>query len=74
MQVRNAKPREKAYKLADGGGLYLEITSKGGKLWRVKFRQRDDTENRLSFGVYPEVWSAADSDGTALSFFSFSKL
>jgi integrase len=55
LQVRNAKPREKAYKLADGGGLYLEVTPKGGKLWRMKFRQLDGTENRLSFGAYPEV-------------------
>lgn len=55
LQVRNAKPREKAYKLADGGGLYLEIMPTGGKLWRMKFRQLDGTENRLSFGAYPEV-------------------
>ncbi len=26
-QVETAKPKEKTYKLADGGGLYLEITS-----------------------------------------------
>lgn len=25
LQVRNAKPREKDYKLFDGGGLYLEV-------------------------------------------------
>jgi len=30
LQIRNAKPREKPYKLADGGGLYLEITPAGG--------------------------------------------
>jgi hypothetical protein len=28
---KTAKPKEKAYKLADGGGLYLEITPSGGK-------------------------------------------
>lgn len=55
LQVRNAKPADKVYKLADGGGLYLEVTPKGSKLWRMKFRQLDGTENRLSFGVYPEV-------------------
>jgi integrase len=55
LQVRNAKPKDKPYKLADGGGLYLEVTPKGSKLWRMKFRQMDGTENRLSFGSYPEV-------------------
>ena len=29
---KNAKPKDKAYKLSDGGGLYLEITPKGSKL------------------------------------------
>ncbi len=43
LQVRNAKPRDKVYKLADGGGLYLEVTPKGSKLWRMKFRQHDGT-------------------------------
>jgi hypothetical protein len=37
--VKNAGKREKSYKLADGGGLYLEVTSKGAKLWRMKFVQ-----------------------------------
>jgi hypothetical protein len=35
--VRNAKPREKEYKLSDSGGLYLLITPAGGKLWRLNF-------------------------------------
>lgn len=55
VQVKNAKPKEKAYKLADGGGLYLEIVPTGSKLWRMKFRQANGKENRLSFGKYPEV-------------------
>lgn len=55
IQVKNAKPREKAYKLADGGGMYLEITPTGSKLWRMKFRQANGSESRLAFGTYPEV-------------------
>ena len=55
VQVKSAKPKEKAYKLADGGGLYLEIVPTGSKLWRMKFRQANGKENRLSFGKYPEV-------------------
>ncbi|SMP83314.1 hypothetical protein SAMN06295888_1862 [Desulfonatronum zhilinae] len=35
--IRNAKPREKAYRLFDGGGLYLEVSPAGGKLWRLKY-------------------------------------
>jgi integrase len=55
LQVRNAKAKDKPYKLADGGGLYLEVMPSGGKLWRMKFRQSDGKENRLSFGAFPEV-------------------
>lgn len=54
-QVKNAKPKDKSYKLFDGGGLYLEVTTSGGKLWRMKYRKVDGKENRLAFGAYPEV-------------------
>ena len=37
-QIKNAKPAAKAYKLADGRGLYLQVTPAGGKLWRWKYR------------------------------------
>ena len=33
-----AKPKKKAYRLFDGGGLYLEISPSGGKWWRLKYR------------------------------------
>jgi hypothetical protein len=36
--IRSARPREKAFKLFDGRGLYLEVTPTGGKLWRLKYR------------------------------------
>ncbi|MFZ6754509.1 tyrosine-type recombinase/integrase [Undibacterium sp. Dicai25W] len=55
IQVKNAKPKEKAYKLADGGGMYLEVTPTGSKLWRMKFMQANGRESRLAFGTYPEV-------------------
>ncbi len=55
MQVRNSKPKDRSYKLADGGGLYLEVTPTGSKLWRMKFMQASGKESRLSFGKYPEV-------------------
>ena len=52
---KTAKPREKAYKLFDGGGLYLEITPTGSKLWRLKYRSIDGKEKRASFGPYPLI-------------------
>ena len=36
--IRNVKPIEKTRKLFDGGGLYLEISPRGGKWWRWKYR------------------------------------
>jgi integrase len=55
MQVRNAKPKDKAYKLFDGGGLYLHVLPNGSRIWRLKFRQFDGKENLLTFGPYPEI-------------------
>lgn len=52
--VRTAKPKDKSYKLSDGGGMYLEVSPKGGKWWRLKYRV-DGKEKRISLGVYPDV-------------------
>ncbi len=52
--IKSAKAGEKARKMFDGGGLYLEIPPRGRKRWRLKFRFRGK-ENRLSLGVYPDV-------------------
>lgn len=52
--IRNAKPADKPRKLADGGGLYIEVAPSGGKWWRFKYRF-DGKEKRLSLGVYPDV-------------------
>lgn len=52
--IRSAKPAEKPYKLFDGGGLYLEVSPSGGKLWRLKYRILGK-EKRLAMGRYPDV-------------------
>jgi integrase len=52
--IRNAKPGEKAIKLADGGGMFLLVTPAGGKLWRLKYRV-DGREKLLAIGAYPEI-------------------
>ena len=53
-QIKNARPADKAYKLADSGGLYLQVTPAGGKLWRLKYRI-SGKEKLLSIGKYPEI-------------------
>lgn len=52
--IKTAKPQNKAYKLFDGGGLYLEVAPSGGKWWRYKYRF-GGKEQRLSLGTYPDV-------------------
>ncbi|HWU35760.1 MAG TPA: integrase arm-type DNA-binding domain-containing protein [Methylovorus sp.] len=52
--VRKAKPEDKPYKMADGGGMYLEVMPNGSKYWRMKYRI-EGKEKRLAFGVYPDV-------------------
>ncbi|WP_340615403.1 tyrosine-type recombinase/integrase [Xenorhabdus entomophaga] len=53
-QIEASKPKEKDYKLSDGGGLYLLIKSNGSKYWRLKYRT-DGKEKLLAIGVYPTV-------------------
>lgn len=59
LQIRQAKPKEKPYKLFDGGGLFLEVSTSGGKLWRFKYRF-GGLEKKLSLGAFPAV-SLADA-------------
>ncbi|MBZ0103104.1 MAG: integrase arm-type DNA-binding domain-containing protein [Thermoanaerobaculia bacterium] len=59
--IRGAKPREKAFKLFDGAGLYLEVTPAGGRLWRFKYRYQG-RERKLALGKFPEVSLAAARD------------
>lgn len=52
--LRAAKPAEKPYRLYDTNGLYVEVTTAGGKLWRLKYRF-GSKEKRLALGAYPDV-------------------
>jgi hypothetical protein len=52
--IRNAKPRERPYKLGDASGLYLLVTPSAGKWWRLKYRFGGKAK-LLSFAVYPQV-------------------
>ena len=53
-KVRNAKPKEKQYKLFDTDGLFMIVTPRGGKWWRFKYRF-GGKEKLMSLGTYPEI-------------------
>ena len=52
--VDKAKPKAKDYKLSDGYGLHLLVTTSGGKLWHFNYRF-DNKQKTLAFGSYPEI-------------------
>ena len=53
-QVKNAAPREKDYRLSDGGNLYLLVKAGGQKHWRMKYRV-GGKERMLAIGPFPEI-------------------
>jgi integrase len=53
-RVRNAKPKATAYKLSDGGGMYLLVTPRGARYWRLDYRFAGKRRT-LALGVYPIV-------------------
>jgi integrase len=50
--IRNAKPKAKAYKLSDGGGMYLLVKPDGARYWRLDYRFAGKRRT-LALGVYP---------------------
>jgi integrase len=61
VEIRNAKPRSKPYKMSDGGWLFLLVNPGGSKLWRIAYRFGGH-EKSLSLGAYPDV-SLQDARG-----------
>lgn len=51
---RNAKPKDKPYKIADEKGLFMYVTTQGSKYWRFKYRF-GGKEKLLALGVYDDV-------------------
>jgi len=62
-KIKNAKPKDKAYKLSDGGGLFLLINPSGSKYWRLKYYFAGK-EKTLSIGTYPDVGLASARETT----------
>lgn len=53
-QIKNAKPKEKCYRLNDGEGLYIRIETNGSKRWRFDYTIRENRKT-LSLGTYPKI-------------------
>ena len=53
-KLKKLKPMEKAYRIADQGGLCIEVRSTGTKLWRVRYRYAGKA-SMISLGEYPIV-------------------
>ncbi|MHC6528400.1 integrase arm-type DNA-binding domain-containing protein [Vibrio proteolyticus] len=55
-QIKQAKPKEKEYTLADGNGLLLRIRPNGAKSWMFNYYVPiTKKRNKISFGNYPDV-------------------
>ena len=51
---KNAEPKDRPYKVTDGGGVYLYVMPTGAKYWHFKYHYAGK-EKRLALGVYPDV-------------------
>lgn len=52
--IRNAKAKDRPYKMADAQGMHLLVKPNGGKYWHLKYRFAGK-EKILALGVYPET-------------------
>ncbi len=46
-------PDRNRLRLADFGGMYLEVSPSGKKNWFLKYRRPDGKEARMALGGYP---------------------
>ncbi len=52
--IKNAKPKDKPYKLTDEKGMFLLINPNGSKYFRMDYRF-DGKRKTLALGIYPEI-------------------
>lgn len=52
---KNLKATGKVYRIADGGGLTLEISATGSKLWRLWISSPRYQQERSTSGFYREM-------------------
>src|SRR5262245_23932390 len=60
-KLKALKPREKLYRVADSGGLCIEVRPTGSKLWRYRYRYMG-VPKMLGFGEYPTIPLAGRAD------------
>ncbi len=60
-EIETAKSGDKARRLYDARGLYLELSPRGGKWWRFKYTF-SGKEKRVSLGTFPDTSLAAARD------------
>ncbi|MDR1460466.1 MAG: Arm DNA-binding domain-containing protein [Campylobacteraceae bacterium] len=53
-QIKNAKTKNKNYKLFDGGGMFLLIKISGKKYWRLNYTY-NGKQQTMSLGIYPQT-------------------
>ena len=54
LSIKQAKPKQKQYKLTDGEGMYLRIYPNGSKYWQLQY-WFEGKQRILSFGVWPDI-------------------
>lgn len=54
LQIKHLKPKDKVYRIADGGGLCMEVSPAGGKFWRLRY-YLNGKEQMLALGKYPAI-------------------
>ena len=53
-QIESARPKDKSYRMADSGGLFLFVPPSGKKVWRLRYRI-ENREKTLVIGPYPDI-------------------
>jgi len=53
-KIRALRPRSALYRVADSGGLCIEVSPTGSKLWRYRYRYAGKA-SMVALGGYPEV-------------------
>lgn len=62
-QVSSAKPKDRLYRLYDGGGLCLKVTTAGAKVWEYRFKNPDtDKDDTYIIGNYEDITLAEARD------------
>src|SRR3954451_22509341 len=65
LQVAKARAKPKAYRLADGGGLFLWVPPSGVKTWQFRYRHGGKPQT-ATFGKFSEsqglAWARAKAD------------